>query len=70
MFVRTVNVETIECARLAKGGNKGLLCAKAGIIPASDTRLVAYRGAKTPLGPSGRGLCLSIRRARESSLCR
>lgn len=63
MFVRTVNVEAIECARLARGWHKGLLCAKASIIRASDTRLVADKGAP-PLGLSGRGMRLSIRRAR------
>lgn len=47
MFVRTVNVQATECARLAKGWNRGLLCAKAGIAPASYTKLVAYKGAKT-----------------------
>jgi len=31
-----------------EGVDKGLLCAKAGLIPASDTRLVAYKGAPPP----------------------
>jgi hypothetical protein len=47
MFIRTVKVETIECARLGLGWNKGILCAKAGISPASYNNILAYRGAKT-----------------------
>jgi len=47
MLIRTVKVETIECARLGKGWNKGILCARAGISPASYNKLLAHRGAKT-----------------------
>lgn len=48
MFVRPVNVAVISFARLGQGWHKGLLCAKAGIIPTSDTRIGAYKGATPP----------------------
>jgi hypothetical protein len=47
MFIRTVKVETLECTRLGKGWNKGVLCAKAGISPASYNKLLAHKGVKT-----------------------